>query len=144
LPESGGNMKGCLLSIAFLIAFAGCAAQKSNTTKTSLPDYSTLEKIELSFLKLNTAKNVEHAHWQELLSIIETAEYDIDQYDEKLNPNGYQAKIAQPDYSIKLFYKDSTITEILSWTNAGNMLMNGKWYHLKEEGQLESIIGLYK
>ncbi|MDR2927899.1 MAG: hypothetical protein LBV41_06850 [Cytophagaceae bacterium] len=137
-------MKGYLLSIVFLLAFTSCASKKSDETKVNIFDYKTVEKIELGFTKDNVVKNISEKHWEELLNIIERAEYDNDQYDEEKNPNGYAVALAGSDFKIKIFYKNSTIDEICAWIDADNILMNGKLYMLNEQEKLKNIIDGYK
>jgi hypothetical protein len=41
--------------------------------------------------------------------------------------------MVEQDYILKIFYSNNTIDEILIWTGANSIKINGKWYILQNE-----------
>jgi hypothetical protein len=126
-------MKKFLLAwIVLFPLFAGCATQKDNVME--LENNRTVEKIELLFWddSETITKNINEAYWDEVLSIIADAEYDIEQYDEVKNPSGYMLKVIEQDYILKIFYSNNSVDEILIWKDSDRIKTNGRWHTIKK------------
>jgi hypothetical protein len=112
-----------------------------------LNNNGAIEKIELFVLNNDEiiVIFINEAYWETILNIITTAEYDDGQYGETRNPSGYMLKIKEQDYTIKIFYMDNTVDEILIWIDSNRIKINGKWYTMKDgKEELFNIINYSK
>jgi hypothetical protein len=126
-------MKQILFLVVVFSFFVSCSIQRNSVKQ--LEDNGSVVKIELLFSNNDEiiTKNVNQAYWKTIVWAVKTAEYDNDQYDEVKNPYGYMLKMAEQNYTLKIFYSNNTIDEILIWTGANRIKINGRWYILQNE-----------
>jgi signal recognition particle subunit SEC65 len=126
-------MKRILFLVVVFSLFISCSAQKNSVKQ--LEDNGSVVKIELLFSSNGetVTKNVGQAYWKTIVQAVKTAEYDNEQYDEVKNPRGYMIKMTEQNYILKIFYTNNIIDEILIWTGANKIKINGKWYILQTE-----------
>jgi hypothetical protein len=126
-------MKRTLFLVVVFSFFISCNTQKNSVKQ--LEDNGSVVKIELLFSNNDETiiKNVNQEYWETIVQAVKTAEYDNDQYDEVKNPHGYMLKIAEQNYTLKIFYSNNIIDEILIWTGANRIKINGRWYILQNE-----------